>query len=196
MVECVFISFIALMHHRASRARMLSPNVRALCIMLYGTSTLVLLRCIFRAIDSFATHTAIDAEQCGSLCRLITNQEWYIYVFEATPMAIYTIWLNVMHPGKYLPRDKFQYLDLDGKTERVGPGWTDHRSQWQTFADPFDIANTIKGTPAHEKFWLQAETWPMATGGSFAQGTASNATRSLSGKKYRNISMKPEGGMA
>lgn len=144
---------------------MLSSNVRALCIMLYGTSTLVLFRCIFRAIDSFATQSVIEASQCGSLCRLVSEREWYIYVFEATPMAIYTIWLNIMHPGRYLPRDKNQYLDLDGNTERIGPGWLDGRSKWQTFADPFDLVNTAKGHPAHEKFWLDAQRWPEVAKG-------------------------------
>ncbi|KAK5169917.1 uncharacterized protein LTR77_005895 [Saxophila tyrrhenica] len=190
-VECVFVSFVATMHYRAARAHHLSRNVRALCFMLYGTSALVLFRCIFRAVEAFATQGVLTPEQCGSLCRLVETREWYIYVFEATPMAIYTIWLNVMHPGRYLPRNKFQYLDVDGTTERLGPGWVDRRSQWQTWADPFDLVKTIKGRPAHEKYWLQSERWPAAEG-SFAQGTASNATRSLSGKLYRRVSMKPE----
>jgi hypothetical protein len=193
VVEVVFISTIALMHHRAARARMLSRNVRTLCIMLYGTATLVLFRCIFRAIEAFATETITSADQCDGICRVVTRQEWYLYVFEAVPMALYAIWLNIMHPGRYLPRNKQRYLETDGKTERFGPGWVDRRSKWETFADPFDISNRIKGQPAHDKFWQRSEQWQVSTDGSFAQGTASNATRSLFGKKYRSLSMKPEG---
>lgn len=191
-VELVFISMVALIHHRAAKARMLSPNVRTLCIMLYGTSTFVLIRCIFRAIESFATMTITEPSQCTALCRLTLLHEWYIYVFEALPMALYTIWLNIVHPGRYLSRDKKRYLDIDGATERLGPGWIDNRSKWETFADPFDLTNTLKGQPRHEKFWLRSDQWPVASGGSFAQGTATNATRSLLGNKYRRASTKPE----
>lgn len=62
VVECLFLSMVALLHHRCVRGRMLAPNVRMLCIMLYGTSSLVLLRCIFRAVQAFSMYT----ENCGS----------------------------------------------------------------------------------------------------------------------------------
>ena len=176
-VECAFISMVALMHQRAARSRMLSPNVRSLCIMLYGTSTLVLVRCIIRAIESFATMTITEPAQCTNVCRFVTTQEWFIYVFEAVPMAFYTIWLNVMHPGRYLPCSKTRYLDLDGKTERLGPGWVDNRSKWETFADPFDLTNTLKGQAKHDKFWLQGDRWPVTSDGSFANGTATNTSK-------------------
>ena len=159
--------------------------------MLYGTASLVLIRCIARAIDSFATEK-LSPEHCGSLCRFLATHEWYIYVFEAVPMAIYTIWLNIMHPGRYLPKEKTRFLDLDGKTERLGPGWIDRRSQWETFADPLDLMGMISGKPSHEKFWLRGDQYPITSDGSFAQGTATNASRALFGKRYRNLSMKPE----
>jgi hypothetical protein len=170
---------------------MLTPNVRALCLMLYGTASLVFIRCIARTIDSFATET-LDPDHCNATCRFLITHEWYIMVFEAVPMAIYTIWLNIMHPSKYLPRTKTRFLDLDGKTERLGPGWQDRRSTWETFLDPLDMINTWRGQPSHEKFWLRADLHPITSDGSFATGTASNADRSLLGKKYRNLSMKPE----
>lgn len=191
-VECLFLFMIALMHYRAARSRMLAKNIKTLCIMLYGTSTLILIRCIFRAIESFATFGVTEPEQCSSLCRLVMRHEWYLYVFEALPMAVYTIWLNIIHPGRFLPRDKAQYLDIDGSTERLGPGWIDRRSKWETFVDPFDLTNTMKGQPSHEKYWLRGEQWPIAIGGSFAQGTAGNAGRSLLGRTYSEVSRKAE----
>lgn len=75
-------------------------------------------------------------------------------------MIFYTFWLNWMHPGKLLPRDRNRYLDPDGKTERTGPGWIDKRFKWETFADPFDLIGTLKGCPSHEKFWLEPQKWP------------------------------------
>jgi hypothetical protein len=167
---------------------MLSRNVRTLCIMLYGTATLVLIRCIFRAIEAFAIETITDPSACKGLCKLVLYHEWYLYVFEAVPMVLYTFWLNAIHPGRLLPRVKQRYLDVDGKTERLGPGWVDRRTQWQTFADPFDIAAQIKGLPSHEKFWEKSNDWPVMTDGSFALGTATNTGRIRRGKEYHRAS--------
>ena len=160
--------------------------------MLYGTSTFVIIRCIFRAIESFATLTITDAIDCHGICKIVRGQEWYLYVFEAVPMAFYTIWLNIIHPGRYLPRDRTRYLDIDGVTERYGPGWIDRRSQLETFLDPWDLGNVIKGQAKHEKFWQHPDQYSVATEGSFAQGTATNAGRTLFGRKYRSLSGKLE----
>ena len=132
-VELVFMSFVGLIHHRASKAGMLAPNVRTICITLYCTSALVLFRCIFRAVESFESiHPSCQEYYCGT----IANNEWFILVFEALPMIAYTYWLNIMHPGRYLPLEHRRYLDLDGKTERMGPGWIEDRAKWKTFVDP------------------------------------------------------------
>jgi hypothetical protein len=173
-VEIIFASLVALIHRRSVRHGMFTPNVRNICIMLYGTSTLVLIRCIFRAIEAFAVYTATD---CNSLCRFVVRNEWYLYAFEGAPMVLYTFWINVVHPGRLLPSSPHRYLDFDAVTERVGPGWIDTRSRWETFVDPLDIGGTIGGRPAHEAFWLKRNGWPVAEGGSFAQGTATNVRR-------------------
>ena len=125
-VELVFMSFVGLIHHRASKAGMLAPNVRTICVTLYCTSALVLFRCIFRAVESFESiHPSCQEYYCGT----IANNEWFILVFEALPMIAYTYWLNIMHPGRYLPLEHRRYLDLDGKTERMGPGWIEDRDR-------------------------------------------------------------------
>lgn len=174
VVECVFVGMVALMHHRCVRAGMLARNIRTLCIMLYGTAMLVLLRCVFRAIEAFSTYTATSPSECGSLCRTFLNHEWFIYALEAAPMVLYTYWLNIIHPGRFLPRQRNRYLDIDGKTERWGPGWIDKRSNWQTFMDPFDVRGRAKGEVGHEKFWLEAEKYPVCEDGSFALASATN----------------------
>ncbi|KAM0720904.1 hypothetical protein Q7P37_003189 [Cladosporium fusiforme] len=173
-VEILFISLVATIHRRCVRARMLTPNIRSLCIMLYGTSTLILIRCIFRAIESFAVY---NSTTCNSLCRFVSRNEWYLYAFEGAPMVLYTFWINFYHPGRLLPSSAYRYLDFDGETERMGPGWIDNRSKWETFADPLDLAGSISGKHGHEEFWLKAEEWPIAEGGSFAKGTATNVRK-------------------
>jgi hypothetical protein len=160
VIELVFIVMVAILHRRCVSAGVFPRNVRRLCIMLYGTSAMVFLRCIFRTIESFAILSA--SSNCSALCRTVLLHEWYLYVFEALPMLIYTWWINAIYPGTLLPRDRSVYLDPDGSTERRGPGWVDARSRWETFADPFDFVGTLKRQQNHEKFWLEPEKWTAA----------------------------------
>lgn len=178
-VEILYVSLVVLMHRRCKRAGMASRNLRTIFWMLYGTSSLVLLRCICRAIEAFAVDLSSTPEECTSFCQFFRTNEWYLFVFEGAPMVLYTYWLNIIHPGRFLPRDKMRYLDTDGRTERIGPGWVDKRSKWETFADPWDLTNTLRGEPKHEKYWLKAEEWPVAQDGSFALGTATNVGKGL-----------------
>ncbi|KAG9562216.1 hypothetical protein KCU71_g7197, partial [Aureobasidium melanogenum] len=157
VIELGFIAIVATVHRRCVLAGTFPPNVRRLCIMLYGTSALVLIRCIFRAIESFATLSAESS--CNDLCHAILLHEWYLYVFEALPMLFYTWWINAIYPAALLPPDRNVYLDPDGLTERVGPGWIDKRSLWETFVDPFDVISAIRGQQKHEKFWLEPDKW-------------------------------------
>ncbi|THX23604.1 hypothetical protein D6D12_08278 [Aureobasidium pullulans] len=164
MVEFVFVSLVIIVHRRCLQSGTLPRKVHRLCIMLYGTSTLVFLRCLFRAIEAFAILSVFGNGECHGLCHTVVFHEWYLYVFEALPMILYTLWINLMHPGTMLPSDKNRYLDVDGKTERIGPGWIDKRSRWETFADPLDLTGAIRGHPSHEKFWLEPQRWPLAQG--------------------------------
>lgn len=164
VVEILFITLVALMHYRAVRAKMLTPNVRSICIMLYGTSLLVLLRCGYRAAEKFSLLNVLKSGVCEGGCRTVLRNEWYIYAFDAAPMVLYTYWLNIVHPGRFLPRTPKTYLDVD-KIEREGPGWIDRRTQLETFIDPFDLGGMIKGSPAHEKFWLRPGEWPESADG-------------------------------
>lgn len=157
VVECLFLSMVAVLHHRCVRGRMLAPNVRLLCIMLYGTSGLVLLRCIFRAVQAFSMYTCSCRQY---YCGRSTRDEWYLYAFEAAPMVLYTYWLNVIHPGRYLPIEHKRYLDPDGETERMGPGWIDDRSKALTFIDLFDVKSAFRGRSESTKFWLRPAEWP------------------------------------
>jgi hypothetical protein len=61
VIELTFFTMVATVHRRCVPANTFPRNVRRLCIMLYGTSTLVFIRCIFRAIESFATLSAAQS---------------------------------------------------------------------------------------------------------------------------------------
>lgn len=174
VVELSLVAMVATIHYRCVRANMLTRNVRIVCFTLYGTSTFVLLRCIFRAIESFSTYSS---KECSGICESITQHEWYIYALEVAPMVIFTYWINLLHPGRQLPSDRNRYLDSN-KIERLGPGWTDNRSALMTFIDPLDFAGLLKGEASYEKYWLQPESWPICEDGSFTDGTASNAKKS------------------
>jgi hypothetical protein len=140
-------------------------------VTLYGTSTFVLLRCIFRAVESFEMFGNLG---CTDNCGPILSNEWYLFAFELGPMLIFTFWLNLLHPGRYLPRNKTRYLDTDGRTERMGPGWSDRRDPWETFIDPLDFQGKMKGQVSHDQYWLRPNEWSICEDGSFAKGTASN----------------------
>ncbi|KAJ5495757.1 hypothetical protein N7539_000873 [Penicillium diatomitis] len=172
VVESMVILTVAIIHRRVAKTRHTPRNVKIVCRTLYGTSFFVLLRCIFRTVEAFDRFGNID---CTNNCSPIVSNEWYLFAFELGPMLIFTYWLNILHPGQYLPRDKTRYLDLDGHTERMGPGWTDRRSRWATFADPLDFEGKIKGHVSHDEFWLRPGEWPVCEDGSFVDGTASNS---------------------
>ena len=181
-IELLYMSMVALIHYRCSKAGMLSNNVNRLCITLYGCSILVLLRSIFRAVESFSMY----GDECV-YCGPVSRKEWYIYALEVGPMVLYTFWLNVMHPGRLLPVDRKRYLDTDGKTERMGPGWIDERSFLQIAIDPFDWFNKDKADGQQSKFWLRPNEWPVCDDGSFAIGTASNRGKSKAAVSYSKV---------
>ena len=163
-VEIVFVAMVVLMHQWCVKSGMLAWNVKVVCVTLYGCSMLVLVRCVFRAVEAFTMYT----RDCGGVyCGSLARHEWYLYVFEATPMVLYTYWLNLVHPGSFLPRERKRYLDLDGRTERMGPGWVDGRPVWKTFVDPFNTLDDDRAGGQHTKFWLEPRKWAVCEDGRF-----------------------------
>ncbi|KAJ5287481.1 hypothetical protein N7478_003167 [Penicillium angulare] len=187
VVECLVVAIVVTFHVRAARAGPVPRNVKTVCFTLYGTSTFVLLRCIFRAVEAFEMFQNIG---CSENCGPILSNEWYLYAFELGPMLIFTYWLNLLHPGRYLPREKCRYLDMDKSTERHGPGWIDNRSSWATIVDPLDLEGMRKGQPSHDTYWLRPEEFPVCQDGSFADGTASNKKSGSRSRRYRGVNSK------
>ena len=71
-VECVFISIVDLLHYRCVKTGMLSKNVKIICVTLFGTSLLIIIRCVFRAVEAFTEYTYSCGGlgvYCGSLAR-------------------------------------------------------------------------------------------------------------------------------
>lgn len=95
-------------------------------------------------------------------------------------MVLYTYWLNIIHPGRLLPRQRQVFRDIDGYTERFGPGWIDRRSTYQTFLDPYDLVGILRSQPSHEKFWegSASDQWPIVEG---------RGTKHVKGKSYTGL---------
>ncbi|KAH7017124.1 RTA1 like protein-domain-containing protein [Ilyonectria destructans] len=171
VVELGFITMIGILHHRCVRSKMLPRNVRTTFIMLYGTSILITIRCVFRAVETFQLRSVVSGG--GDKGGLLLKHEWPLYVFETLPVLLYTYWLNIIHPGRFIPNDPKQYLDFDGKTERMGPGWV-HKRPWFMFVlDPFDFVGMLT-TVKRDKFYLEPERWAEVEE-CFAQGRGSNS---------------------
>ncbi|KAF5246038.1 hypothetical protein FAUST_1449 [Fusarium austroamericanum] len=170
-IEIGFIAMVGILHRRCAKANMLPPNVKTLFIMLYGTSMLILIRCVFRAVETFELRDILESGEDNS--NALMKREWPFYVLEAIPVALYTYWLNIIHPGRYLPHDQRQYLDFDGKTERMGPGWL-HKRHWVMYvADPFDFIGMFS-MEKRDAYYLRPHEW-LETENCFAQGKGSNA---------------------
>ena len=183
-IELAFASMVYLMHSRCKKAGAVPKNVKVVCITLYGCSALVLLRCVFRAVEAFSQYTGECKEvYCGG----VVKSEWYLYAFEAAPMVVYTYWFNILHPGRFLPNETKRYLDIDGKTERLGPGWIDQRPMWLTFVDPFNSLKDERGCGEQTRFWQRPEDWTECQNGSFAMGTGSNRSRGNQVERGLNV---------
>ena len=98
-------------------------------------------RYVYHAITDLATS------------RLVYKNEIFFWIFEAAIMFVNTALLNILHPGKRLPRSNSIFLDRDGVTERMGPGWKDDRPWIVTVFDPVDLWGLFTGRDKRTQFW-------------------------------------------
>ena len=153
ILEVAFFSLVALVESRCRKAKLMPRNLQVVCRVLYITSIMMLVRCIYRIVEGFEVmNCPIDVPNCG----VVDRHEWFFYVFEVANIFLFVMLLTIFPPGKYLPLDVKVYLGpLDGK-ERVGPGFAnaDTRPFWQTVLDPFNIHRLITGSGlVDDKFW-------------------------------------------
>lgn len=127
---------------RATKAKVLSHDLRIVLYVLYVSATIVTIRCIYRLV-----------EYTMGWDSTIYKNEIFFWIFEAAIMFLNTALLNFFHPGKRLPRSNSVFLDRDGVTERRGPGWKDDRPWIFTVFDPFDVWGLINGRDKKTQFW-------------------------------------------
>lgn len=165
-VELGFMSIVATVQVKCSRAGLFPKQLRPVFWILYLTSSMIIVRCIVRTIEGFEAPYCkpwVSMDTCG----YVSRQEWILWVFEIANITLFVVLLAIFHPGRYLPRDSRIFLDqIDGKTERVGPGFgkADKRPMWQTILDPFSLWPTLSGKGLKiYKFWEDEQ--PVYQGG-------------------------------
>lgn len=145
MQACLFMLFILLaivFQRRASKSKVLKPNIQTVLIVMYISCTIITVRCIYRIVEFFLGYTGY-----------IYTHEPFFWVFEASIMFANTAMLNIWHPGRYFPQSNKVFLSKDGQTELRGPGWSDDRPFIVTFFDPFDLYGLFTGRDSATKFW-------------------------------------------
>lgn len=151
VVEGSFLSMVVMVERRCRKAGHFIARIRTVCYVLYVTSSMVLVRCIFRAVQGFEEAACpIDNPSCS----VTDHAEWFLWVFEVANITVFSLILVLFPPGRYLPRDPKIYLDpVDGQTERVGPGFSKamRRNFFATVVDPFDCAGMIRRKNRDEK---------------------------------------------
>ncbi|KAF1829880.1 hypothetical protein BDW02DRAFT_560205 [Decorospora gaudefroyi] len=129
-------------HRRATKAGVLTKDLKTVLYVMYVSAAIITIRCIYRLVEYIEGWTS-------SLYR----NEIYFWIFEAVIMFINTALLNVWHPGKRLPSSNSTFLSRDGVTVRKGPGWGDDRPWIITIFDPFDLWGLAKGKDQKTQFW-------------------------------------------
>ena len=151
----IFCTMVAIFHYRVAKGGVLTRATNGPCTTMYISSFLILIRCVYRTVQHFAT---VPLGAPGSPTTIeglnkinpILRYEWYFYVFEATPLLINSFLWNIRHPRYYLPKNYHVYLAQDGVTEIVGPGWKDDRGFLASLFDPFGcMASSSQRRP----FW-------------------------------------------
>lgn len=107
-----------------------------------------------RAVSFSAVNSQRISVKTDSICS--NTNEAYFYVFEVLLMLSNSVMLNIMHPGRLLPKDSKIYLSTDGVTELKGPGWRDPRKWYWQFMDPFDFAGCCRKEEKYD-FWNHPE---------------------------------------
>jgi hypothetical protein len=109
---------------------------------MYTSAALVTIRCIYRLVEYILGWESV-----------LYKHEVYFWIFEAAIMFLNSALLNLVHPGKRLPKSNSTFLARDGVTERKGPGWGDDRPWIVTVVDPFDLAGLVGGKDKTTRFW-------------------------------------------
>ncbi|GAM82625.1 hypothetical protein ANO11243_006070 [Dothideomycetidae sp. 11243] len=152
IVESLFLFLNARLHMSLRKAGPLPRHVQTMIYVLYVTSSMVLVRGIYRAVQGF------ESKRCeNSDCGKVVNSQAMFWIFEVSNITLFVIALTIFTPGRYLPPTDRVFLDpTDRTTERLGPGFAkaDRRLWLITILDPFDILGKMKGKKTIcDPFW-------------------------------------------
>lgn len=116
LIICSFGVLALIFHRRVARSPLQVRTVLKTLWTLYGSMTLIFVRCIYRLVEHLG-NTHIDLDDPAALARLspVLRYEAYFYVFEASLMLINILLWSLLNPGELLARDV--YLCSDGVTE-------------------------------------------------------------------------------
>ncbi|KAL7619981.1 hypothetical protein AAE478_010529 [Parahypoxylon ruwenzoriense] len=158
VVVTLFLALAATFQMRCRKNGINHVKVNQSLLTLYISSAIILVRCIYRAVEFFDLDTTdfSSPEFDPSTLSAIIRYEWFFYVFEATLMLCNSVLLNVRHPRLWLPKSTKVYLAKDGITEITGPGYKQERNFFVTLVDPFDLYGVIKGRDQTTHFWDEA----------------------------------------
>jgi len=159
-VMLVQIVLGATFHHRVRQSGILNntngqgnARIENVLITLYASCLLITARTIFRTVEYFTIAQLTPPFTANTYISPLVRYEWYFWVFEAMPMAMNSLLLNVRHPGKYLPRNADAFLGVNGEV-RDGEKWgSDKRPLWRKILDPLDLVRLVKG--GDEEWWLK-----------------------------------------
>ena len=155
VVELCFFWLVVLVEYRCRKGGQWTSQARVTCYVLYTTSMMILVRCIFRTVQGFQQ---ADCALSNPNCSVIDRHEWFLWVFEVANITVFIAAIAIFHPGRYFPRDSKIYQDfVDPNIERIGPGFANatNRSFLATLLDPFDLVGIFNGDAAAriDKFW-------------------------------------------
>jgi len=105
----IIVYHCRLIRHPTARSVSLSPSTngwRRMLLVLYITSTLILIRSVFRLIEF--------VQGSGGV---LQSMEVYLYVFDSALMLIVMLIFNAKHPGNIVTKKMLMELDSEGDGE-------------------------------------------------------------------------------
>lgn len=148
-----FLFLTGFFHYQCKKKGPFPKNVKGVLLTLYCSSLLIGIRAIFRTVEYWSISTFIYTPENASSAPPIIRYEAFFWVFEALLMLANSFLLNFRHPLRHFPKDSKIYLDEDGVTEKVGPGYEDLRFFVIAMLDPFDLIGIAMGRHMKREFW-------------------------------------------
>jgi hypothetical protein len=159
-----FLSLTGFFHYKCKKHGPFPKNVRGVLITLYCSSVFIGIRAIFRTVEYYTVSNFRFTPEMSASASPLIRYEAFFWVFEALLMLANSFLLNIRHPMRFLPRDSKVYLEEDGVTEKVGPGYEDLRFFVIAMLDPFDLIGLVRGRHMKREFWKTEEQGEGSSG--------------------------------